>query len=126
MSDPSSAGNLLDLLTTAESQPTSDASGSTLTPWRATWSVLAVHSMELEQQGVIDEAGLATIARALDSVYLHDAKPGIPLPAHLANLEQRIDAMLPAEFSGVATLGLAREDCQATAVRLLWLDASDR
>ena len=126
MSDPSAISNLLSYLPRAtDDTPAASldpAPSTSLTSWRALWSVLATHSLELQREGVIDEAGLSTIARALDAVLMHRAPSG-SLPSLLAEIEERVDALLPAEFSGVATLGLAREDAQATAVRLLWLES---
>jgi argininosuccinate lyase len=128
MSDPSAISNLLSYLPSrSPEQPIeSDSSRPTteLSVWRAFWSVLAVHATELEREGVIDESGFATIARALDTVLLHKPATNASLPTLYMEMEQRIDALLPPEFAGVTTLGLAREDWQATAVRLLWVDAT--
>ena len=127
MSDPAAISNVLSYLPNRSQDQSIESDSAQLTqvlsPWRALWSVIAVHATELEREGVIDATGFATIARALDTVLLHRPATNAPLGALYTEMEQRIDALLPPEFAGVTTLGLAREDWQATAVRLLWVDA---
>lgn len=129
MSEPPPIDNLIEFLPrtfreqTIPSPQLTEPDQEGLTVWRALWSVLAVHVRELADQGVIDEAGLTTIAGALDAVLRHRPDSAESLPRLMTGLEQRIDALLPAEFSGVTTLGLAREEWQATAIRMLWRDA---
>ncbi|HEV2065641.1 MAG TPA: lyase family protein [Thermomicrobiales bacterium] len=92
--------------------------------WRALWTVAAVHGMELRRSEVIDDAGFAAVARALDVVRrpLFDRPGGIR--KDVAALEERIDAMMPRTMTGAATLGLSREEWLATTSRLLWRDTA--
>jgi argininosuccinate lyase len=87
--------------------------------WRALMLVNVAHAQQLARSGVIDETGFQAITRALDATM--QATPGSQVPsALLREAEARVDAMLPSEFAGAATLGASRTETIATALRMSW------
>lgn len=90
-----------------------------MTLWRALMCVNIAHAQQLARSGVIDETGFGAIARALDATM--QATPGSQTPSALLHeAEARVDAMLPSEFAGAATLGASRTETMATALRMSW------
>ena len=90
----------------------------------ALWLVLAAHVTGLRRSGVLEDAALLMIARALDMASAATSgDDGLPWRRATA-LDERVEAFLPDSLSGAATLGLAREEWLATAVRVLLRDAS--
>lgn len=82
------------------------------------WLVLATHLRGLEQTGVMDERSAISVAGALGRVTGRQDSGAASLRQQAAAIEERVDSGLAAELTGAATLGLAREDWTATAVRL--------
>lgn len=86
---------------------------------RALLLVNVAHVQQLSRSGVIDEAGFQSITRALDATMR--GTPGNHIPsALLRDVEARVDAILPREFAGAATLGASRTETIATALRMVW------
>lgn len=98
----------------ASSQPVQESN-----LWRALLLVNAAHVQHLLRSEVIDEAGFAAIARALDGTMQATADVSSPV-AMLQDIEERIDAMLPQTFAGAATLGASRVETLSTALRMTW------
>ena len=91
--------------------------------WRALVLVYMAHARQLRAAGVVDERGLAAIARALDAVLRAVPEGTRPVSALLQEAQARADAVLPAEIAGAATLGLSRVETIATALRLRWRES---
>lgn len=87
--------------------------------WRALLLVHAAHARHLLRAGVVDDAGFQAIARAVDATLRADVAAA-PLAATAVTAEERMNALLPAELSGAATLGLTRVETGATALRIVW------
>jgi argininosuccinate lyase len=85
--------------------------------------VLAAHVSELRAEDVLDDAGFAAIAGALDAIAIDLPQQG-SLYDRMREIADRVEARIPPDFATVTTLGLAREEWQATAVRLIWTDRS--
>ncbi len=84
---------------------------------RQVWLVLAARVMELRGVGVIDDAAFAAVARGLDA--LRNASPdGDSIDALIEGIERRVEAVLPAELSGVLALAGAREEVTVSVLRL--------
>ncbi len=81
------------------------------------WLVLAARLGELRRVGVIDDASFAAVARALETA--RDAHGDDGSVADLvASITRRAEVVLPAELSGVLSLGNANEEVAATVLRL--------
>jgi argininosuccinate lyase len=91
--------------------------------WRSLVLVNAAHVQDLSRSGVIDEAGFRAIARALDATLQAAPDQGSAASGLVRAVEDRVNAMLPPEFSGAATLGASRVETMATALRIVWRDA---
>jgi len=89
----------------------------------AVWQVIAAHALTLLELEVIDEPGFNALARSIDATRASVEASGLPLRALMADLTERIDGTVPAEFAGAIVLGLAREEWLATAGRLAWRHA---
>lgn len=102
----------------------SEPSGRRRIAWEVHWTIAAVHAMELGRSEVIDEPGYRAVARALDAVRqpVPDRPPRIR--AQVAQLDERIETMVPRSLAGAATLGLSREEWLATGSRMLWRDTA--
>jgi len=87
--------------------------------WRALLLVNAAHVQHLLRSEVIDEAGFAAMARAVDAT-LQGEPEAETYPGVLQDAEERIDALLPREFAGAVTLGSSRVETLATALRITW------
>lgn len=90
--------------------------------WRAVLLVHAAHARHLLRAGVVDDQGFRAIARALDATLQATADDAEPLSAALAHVDERVNALLPQEFAGAASLGLSRVETGATALRIVWRD----
>ena len=93
---------------------------ASIEPGEAVWQVLAAHALTLIELGVIDEAGFAAIARGIDTARDWAAASGSEPRTLMTDLTERIDATVPAEFTGAIALGLAREEWLAASGRLVW------
>lgn len=87
--------------------------------------VHTAHAQQLIRSGVVDEAGFQAIARALDSVLQAKSADDIP-GVVIRNVEERVDALLPREFAGAATLGATRVETIATSLRMSWRESALR
>ena len=92
---------------------------ASLGPWRALVWVNAAHARQLLRSGVIDEPAFRALARALDAALQATPDPA-PASALVRQAEERIDALLPGELTGAATLGATRVETLATALRMTW------
>jgi argininosuccinate lyase len=87
--------------------------------WRSLLLVNTAHAQQLLRSEVVDDAGFAAIVRALDATM--QATPSDDTHGELLrNAEERVDAVLPREFAGAATLGTSRVETLATALRMTW------
>lgn len=82
--------------------------------------IQAAHVLLLERDNVMDENAANAILRAIDS-----ASMAVDLPAELvwttaSAVERSVDAALPADISGAASLGRTRGETIATALRMQW------
>jgi argininosuccinate lyase len=91
--------------------------------WRSLVLVNAAHVQDLLRSGVIDEPGFRAIARALDAALQAAPSTGSAASELVRDVEDRVNALLPPEFSGAATLGASRVETLATALRMTWRDA---
>lgn len=114
--------NLRNVADRAEEQLTrssdSDAHGHDLF-WRSLLLVNTAHAQQLLRSEVVDGAGFAAIIRALDAT-MQATPSGESHSDQLRNAEERVDAVLPREFAGAATLGTSRVETLATALRMTW------
>lgn len=83
-------------------------------------AVQAAHILLLEREGVIDQSATGAMLRAVDTVHLGGAPAEESVWAFVAHLEDRVDAALPTEISGAASLGRTRTETIATALRMQW------
>jgi argininosuccinate lyase len=90
--------------------------------WRALLLVHAAHARQLLRAGIVDDQGFRAIARALDATLQAAADESQPLSAALVTVDERVNALLPQEFAGAASLGLSRVETGATALRIVWRD----
>jgi argininosuccinate lyase len=88
--------------------------------WRNTVLVVGAHTQQLVEGGVIDANVSAAVRRALDAVYLATLDTSGSVHDAVREVEERVDAMLPGEVSGAATLGATRVETLATALRMTW------
>lgn len=99
---------------------TQDAPEPRRSLWQHAVLVNAAHVRHLAAGEVVDANVSAAIFRALDSVYRATA-PGEPgVSAIVRDIEERVDAMIPGEIAGAATLGATRVETLATALRMTW------
>ncbi len=84
------------------------------------YAIQATHVMLLQREGVIDEAASTAILRAIDTVQLGYTRSGVPAAAVVATLDDRVDAAIPGEIAGAASLGRSRAETSATALRMTW------
>lgn len=87
--------------------------------WRSLLLVHTAHAQQLLQSEVVDEAGFAALIRALDAT-MQATPAGDDHGTQLRNAEERVDAVLPQEFAGAATLGISRVETLATTLRMTW------
>jgi argininosuccinate lyase len=88
--------------------------------WEHSLLVNVAHLQELGRAGVIDEGALAAMYRAIDSVYISHVGTGFSANESVREIDERVDALLPGEISGAATLGSTRVETLATALRMTW------
>lgn len=74
----------------------------------------------LQQENVIDEAAGGVILRAIDAARLGQQALTESVWGVVSAAEDRIDASLPADISGAASLGRTRSETIATALRMDW------
>jgi argininosuccinate lyase len=91
--------------------------------WAGLIAAYTAHAQHLRRVDVIDDAGFAAIARALDAASGAAAGEGTPT-ALVRQVDERVDAMLPREFAGAATLGVSRVETLLTALRMGWREAA--
>ena len=87
------------------------------------WLTLAARAAELRRANVLDDASFAAVARALETAR-RAGLAGDATADLIAAIVQRAEAVLPAELSGVLTLGGANEEVAATLLRLTVRDAA--
>lgn len=92
--------------------------------WQAIVLVHTAHAQQLRRSGVVDDAGFRAIARALDAVFNVAGMAESATGAIIRDVEERVDALLPREFAGAATLGMSRVETIATAVRISWRESA--
>lgn len=105
-----------------EQQPSGapEAASSGRSLWQHAILVSGAHARRLSRDGAIDEGALAAINRALDAVY------GVPSTDHyranraVREIDERVEALLPREIAGAASLGASRVETLATALRMGW------
>lgn len=83
-------------------------------------SIQAVQIALLQREQVIDESAANVILRIIDSVHMGYRHTDQRVWAAAAMIEERIEAALPPEISGAASLGRTRSETIATALRMLW------
>src|SRR5687767_3671118 len=82
--------------------------------WRPLLLVTTAHLQQLVRSGVIDEHGFRALARALDAAMQAEVGTESSASALVREVEARVNALLPAELSGAATLGATRVETLAT------------
>ena len=111
--------NVADRAQEAVSRSPAPAEAGETDLWRALTLVNVAHAQQLARSGVIDETGFKAVTRAMDATM--QVTPGSQSPSTLLReAEARVDAMLPSEFAGAATLGSSRVETIATALRVTW------
>lgn len=88
--------------------------------WQHAALVNAAHVRHLAVGESIDANVSTAIFRALDSVYRAAAPEGNKASEVVRDVEERVDAMIPGEIAGAATLGATRVESLATALRMSW------
>lgn len=87
--------------------------------WQLAALVTAAHVRHLAAEEVVDANVSSAVYRALEAV--GRAQPvDQPPTAMIRDIEERIDAMIPKEIAGAATLGASRVETLATALRMAW------
>ena len=89
------------------------------------WLTLAARAAELRRANVVDDASFAAVARALETARGSGVAEDT-VPDQMAAIVQRAEAVLPAELSGVLTLGGANEEVAVTLLRLTARDEALR
>lgn len=88
--------------------------------WQHAVLVNAAHVRHLAASDVIDANVSAAVYRALDSVYGAKSDGSRAVSEVIRDVEERVDAMIPGEIAGAATLGATRVETLATALRMSW------
>lgn len=101
-----------------------DAPESRRSTWQHVVLVNAAHVQHLAGGEVIDANVSSTIFRALDSVYRASAQADLPGSGVVREIEERVDALIPGEIAGAATLGATRVETLATALRMAWREGA--
>lgn len=89
-------------------------------PWQLATLVTAAHVQHLAAGEVVDANVTAAIFRALEAVGRARPADGVPATAMIREIEERVDAMIPGEIAGAATLGASRVETLATTLRMAW------
>lgn len=93
--------------------------GQKLANFRVQVSLIqTAHIVLLERENVIDEAAAGAILRAIDSARMNTGSTNPSVWEAVASLEDRVNASLPGEISGAASLGRTRTETIATATRM--------
>lgn len=87
------------------------------------WLVLAARLGELRRVSVIDDASFAAVASALETARGTGVDDG-SVADLVASITRRAEVVLPAELSGVLSLGSANEEVVATVLRLTAREAA--
>ncbi len=131
MTDSAARQNMLGYIGSAPDQrvqgrppsPDNESGKRLVDVWTSLWLIVAAHDVELRRSGVIDDTGFSAMARSLLATRKSPADERATASEFVSALDERIESRIPASVSGVATLGLAREEWLATAGRLCWRDA---
>lgn len=102
----------------ASRESVENASGRSF--WNHAVLVNAAHVRGLMQDEVIDDGVSSAINRALDSVYRAAVASEGSVHQSVREIDERVDALLPGEIGGAATLGATRVETIATALRMRW------
>ena len=94
------------------------------TLWQHAVLVNAAHVQHLSSGEVIDANVSTAIFRALDSVYRASAPAETAGSGVVRDIEERVDALIPGEIAGAATLGASRVETLATALRMTWREGA--
>jgi argininosuccinate lyase len=86
--------------------------------WAATAHIFAAHLTMLRDVSILDEAALAALLDAVDSV-AHSMPAARSLSPMLREFEQRVDTISPPEVRGAHHVGRGSADTLATATRLV-------
>lgn len=98
-----------------------DSSASNQVSFADHYSMIQAAQIELlQRENVIDEAATDAILRAIDSVQLGQQPSDASVWLTASTLEDRVDAALPTDISGAASLGRTRSETIATALRMRW------
>ena len=97
-----------------------EASHTRRSLWQQSVLVNAAHVQHLSAGDVIDANVSSAIFRALDAVYRASPPSSLPASGIVREIEERVDALIPGEIAGAATLGATRVETLATALRMSW------
>lgn len=92
--------------------------------WQQAVLVNAAHVQHLAAGETIDANVSTAIFRALDAVYQASAPAGLTGSGIIREIEERVDALIPGEIAGAATLGATRVETLATALRMSWRESA--
>lgn len=97
--------------------------------WQNAVLVSAAHVGELFRGQAIDENAADAVYRATDAAYRASDAGRFSVNDAVREIDERVDALLPREIAGAATLGVTRVETVATALRMTWreqaLDVAD-
>lgn len=82
--------------------------------------IQAAHIVLLERENVIDQAAANAMLRAVDAVHVSNPPEKGSIWQTVAGIEDRVDAALPVDIAGAASLGRTRSETIAAALRMEW------